>query len=150
MDTPHGSTKQQPEIAGHAQYHLTVKSGNRKTGGIPASTTSSDTCPDACPLKGGGGYAKGGPLFLHWRKVSQRQRGVNLEGFCQSIAALPEGTLWRHNQAGDLPGVGDTLDRAALAAIVAANTGRRGFTFTHKPVRTRADRLAIARANRAG
>jgi hypothetical protein len=47
------------------------------------------------------------------------------------ISALPDGTLWRHNQAGDLPGDGRTVDPAALGELVAANIGKRGFTYTH-------------------
>jgi hypothetical protein len=53
--------------------------------------------------------------------------------FCSAVSALPEGTLWRHNQAGDLPGIGDDIDAAALANLVEANKARRGFTYTHKP-----------------
>jgi hypothetical protein len=71
------------------------------------------------------------------------------QGFCEQIAALPEGQLWRHNQAGDLPGIGDTIDAKALAALVRANAGKRGFTYTHKPVTT-ANARAIAKANAAG
>jgi hypothetical protein len=40
--------------------------------------------------------------------------------------------LWRHNVAGDLPGTGETIDPVQLGQIVAANMGRRGFTYTHK------------------
>lgn len=50
------------------------------------------------------------------------------------IAALPKGTLWRHNQAGDLPGIGDAIDGDALRQLVRANSGKRGFTYTHKPM----------------
>jgi hypothetical protein len=56
---------------------------------------------------------------------------MDLQSFVASIAALPNGTLWRHNQAGDLPGDGATVDPAALGDIVAANIGKRGFTYTH-------------------
>jgi hypothetical protein len=51
--------------------------------------------------------------------------------FLDKIAALPEGQLWRHNQAGDLPGNGLEIDGAALGDLVKANQGRRGFTYTH-------------------
>jgi hypothetical protein len=51
--------------------------------------------------------------------------------FCDKIAALPDGQLWRHNQAGDLPGNGLEIDGAALGDLVKANNGRRGFTYTH-------------------
>jgi hypothetical protein len=44
---------------------------------------------------------------------------------------LPDGQLWRHNQAGDLPGDGRTVDPVALGELVAANRGKRGFTYSH-------------------
>jgi hypothetical protein len=70
--------------------------------------------------------------------------------FTTAIAALPEGQLWRHNQAGDLPGVGDTIDTGELKRLVTANAGRRGFTYTHKPLES-ADNLAAVRdANARG
>jgi hypothetical protein len=70
--------------------------------------------------------------------------------FLLQVRALPKGQLWRHNQAGDLPGQGDEIDAAALADLVAANRGRRGFTYTHKPMTSPAAREAIAGANEAG
>lgn len=134
--------------------HLTPKSGNAKTGPIPVSTSAPDTCPDTCPLKGGGCYAKGGPLGMHWRKVGAGRGGAWGE-LCASIAALPDGQVWRHNQAGDLPGLNTRVDALALAELVAANKGKRGFTYTHKPVlgddaESWANGEAIAAANREG
>ena len=114
-------------------YHFTRKSQNAKTGPIPTTVTSATTCPDACPLKAKGCYAKGGPLAIHWRAVTEGKRGGSLEALCDSIAALPEGTLWRHNVAGDLPGQGDAIDKADMLALIEANIGKRGFTYTHKP-----------------
>jgi hypothetical protein len=63
---------------------------------------------------------------------------------------LPAGTLWRHNQAGDLAGTGDTIDVAALASLVSANVGKRGFTYTHKPTDNPNNRDAVAYANANG
>jgi hypothetical protein len=54
--------------------------------------------------------------------------------FTAAVATLPEKTLWRHNQASDLPGQGDAIDRPKLDALVKANTRRRGFTYSHKPI----------------
>jgi len=71
---------------------------------------------------------------MHWKKVSAGQRGETLLRFAEKIASLPEGQLWRHNQAGDLPGAGDSIDPAALGKLVQANKGRRGFTYSHKPI----------------
>jgi len=76
-------------------------------------------------------YADSGPLALHWRAVSNGTRGTTWGQFTQSIAALPEGQLWRHNQAGDLPQAGGTIDAVKLGQLVAANSGRRGFTYSH-------------------
>ena len=129
--------------------HLTLKSRNGKTGPIPVSTTTAETCSPSCPFIDSGCYAKGGPLAIHWRKVTQGIAGMPWDDFVSQIAALPDGALWRHNQAGDLPGIGDTIDTAALASLVDANNGKRGFTYTHKPV-TPANVAAIKNANGNG
>ena len=62
------------------------------------------------------------------------------------------GQPWRHNQAGDLPGDGDAIDAAKLSALVNANRGKLGWTYTHKPVDAKhiANRRAIADANADG
>ena len=112
-------------------YHITLKSANAKTGPIPVSTISANTCPDICPFKKGGCYAKSGPLALHWGKVNDGTRGTDLAGYIETIANFPTGQLWRHAQAGDLPGDGETIDGDALGEIVRANIGLRGFTYTH-------------------
>ena len=111
--------------------HLTLKSSNVKTGPIPVSTSSRSSCPTSCPLKEGC-YAASGPLAVHWSKVTEGTRGFSFNEFCSSIAALPEGSLWRHNQAGDLAGEGERIDPIALGELVKANLGRKGFTYTHK------------------
>ncbi|MGY3589377.1 DUF7227 family protein [Bradyrhizobium sp. USDA 4350] len=142
---------------------FTLKSRNAKVGAIPVSTTAVKTCPDACPLKASGCYAEAGPLGMMWRAMSKATPGSHYatgtgkgqgyahdwQGFTRQIAALPEGALWRHNQAGDLPGEGNAIDAAALGELVGANKGRRGFTYTHKPLTTE-NATAIHGANKAG
>lgn len=113
------------------QTHLTIKSKNRKVGKIPVSTTSADTCPDDCPFKKNGCYADSGPLAMHWAKVTDRQRGDTFQVFLGKISALPKGQLWRHNQAGDLPGSNGKLDADACVDLCLANAGKRGWTYTH-------------------
>jgi len=131
-------------------YSLTRKSRNKKTGPIPVSTTGAETCPTACPFKGAGCYADGYPLKGRWDEVTRGERGGTLEEFCADVAALPAGQFWRHNQAGDLPGDGERIDSAGLAAIVAANDGKRGFTFTHYSPARKRNATAIRKANAAG
>jgi hypothetical protein len=112
------------------QVHLTPVSSNVKTGPIPVSTTSKSTCPADCAMRAGC-YADSGPLALHWNAVSLGQRGTDWGVFCDSIQSLPDSQLWRHNQAGDLPGDGHTVDPVALGELVRANIGKRGFTYSH-------------------
>lgn len=127
---------------------FTRKSSNKKTGDIPVTISPSKTCPSACPLRGAGCYADIGPLMIHWKAVDKNQ-GVTWDQLCKNIAELPPGTVWRHNQAGDLPGASNRIDRAALRALVTANLGKRGFTYTHKPL-TQKNISAIKTANRRG
>jgi hypothetical protein len=110
--------------------HLTLKSANVKTGPIPVSTTERDSCPDNCAMRAEC-YAASGPLALHWSAVSAGTRGTSWGQFTESIAALPDNQLWRHNQAGDLPQIEGTIDAVKLGQLVAANQGKRGFTYSH-------------------
>ena len=112
------------------QAHLTLKSANVKTGPIPVSTTERDSCPSDCSMRGEC-YAASGPLALHWAAVSDKKRGTSWAEFCSTIDALPAGQLWRHNQAGDLPQQNGTIDAVKLGELVAANAGKRGFTYSH-------------------
>lgn len=138
------------KILKHMRWHLTRISKNKKTGPIPVSTSAMGTCPPSCPFNNGGGcYAGAGPLLLHWRKVSQGLRGLTWADFLAAIRALPTGQFWRHNQAGDLPGVGEEIDLDMLAELVAANKGKRGFTYTHKPL-TPENVAGIIVANKKG
>lgn len=114
--------------------HFTLRSDNVKTGPIPVSTISAETCSPDCPHNGNGCYAQSGPLAWHWRKVTEGIRGYSWFEYCHAVEQLDNDQLWRHAQAGDLPGKGNTIDRLSLARLVRANRGKRGFTYTHKPV----------------
>jgi len=125
--------------------HLTLKSGNAKTGPIPVSISTKAFCPDTCPLKSAGCYAEGGPLRIHWDKVNSGERGMSWEAFCEAVKGFEDGTLWRHNQAGDLPHKDGEIDVLALEALVDANEGKRGFAYTHhKPTTSNVWELWIA------
>jgi len=133
------------------QVALTMKSRNEKTGPIPVSTTTFATCPDVCPLRENGCYAGNGPLFMFWQKVTDGNTGTLWADFVDQIRNLKPGTLWRHNQAGDLPGNRINIDGGALAALVVANQGKRGFTYTHYDVtRNEKNRQYVKNANAKG
>jgi hypothetical protein len=131
-------------------YHFMRVSGNAKTGPIPVTTTSADSCPPTCSFKGNGCYAESGHMAIHWKAVSERKRGGTLDELCAQVTALPRHQLWRHNQAGDLPVTKPgQIAAGALRKLVAANKGRRGFTYTHhKP--TASNRKLVAEANANG
>lgn len=124
MSTPNTSN-------GSLRFHLTLKSGNTKTGPIPVSTSSRSTCPTSCAFFRNGCYGDGYHLSMHWDAVTRGERGLPWTQFLAAIAELPVGQLWRHNQAGDLFKPGTVTGRVALKALVEANRGRRGFTYSH-------------------
>jgi hypothetical protein len=99
---------------------------------------------------GNGCYAASGPLAIHWQAITKGDRGTPLADFLQAIRSLPAGQLWRHNQAGDLPHSGGRISRRFIRGIVAANRGRRGFTYTHHDL-SKGENLPLLRyANRNG
>lgn len=130
------------------RVRLTLKSRNAKTGPIPVSTTERGSCPSNCSLAGNGCYADTGPLAIVWRSVPVV--GLPWARFCDAVRELPPGQLWRHNQAGDLPHEGQVIDAGKMSELVAANLGRRGFTYTHHDMAVAANRAAVADANRQG
>ena len=117
-------------------FHLSRVSTNSKVGPIPVSTSSSDNCPPECPFRDSGCYAKSGPLAIHWKAVDAGSRGAKWADFLAQIASLDPGDLWRHNQAGDIAGKGNSINVTRLRQLVATNKKARlmGFTYTHKPV----------------
>jgi len=118
-------------------YHVTRVSSNEKTGPMPVTTSGNQTCPDACPLKNTSGcYAANGPMRHHWKHVSDKGRGEKWPDFLKTLATLPLKQVWRHNQAGDLPGLNNEIDGGMLRELVDVNrkAGLHGFTYTHKPV----------------
>lgn len=133
------------------QVHLSLKSSNAKTGPIPVSTTSKASCPHACSLKGSGCYAEASFLGMHWKKVTEGKLGTSWASFCADIEELPEGQLWRHNQAGDLPSDDqENIDWIKLAMLVDANLGKRGFTYTHYDPAIGHNASLIKQANEMG
>ena len=133
------------------RFHLTRVSSNQKTGPIPVSTSSRATCPPTCPFLKNGCYADAGYYTrLHWDAVTRGDRGVSFAEFLQQIRSLPTGQLWRHSVAGDLAHTAGKISRRYIRALVAANRGRRGFTYTHHDPSKGENASLIRYANRNG
>lgn len=81
--------------------------------------------------------------------MTSGERGIDWQSFIREVRNFPAGQLWRHNQAGDLPGIGNAIDSVKLRQLAKANEGKRGFTYTHKPP-TGSNLSALKSANRAG
>jgi len=132
------------------RFGFTRISHNTKTGPIPVTYSPRATCPDNCQLKGDACYAEAGFYTrLHWDKVDAGKAGLPWDEFLGEIRRLPQGQLWRHNVAGDLPGEAEIIDAEALAKLTRANRGCRGFTYTHYPL-SPANVEAVEAANRNG
>lgn len=134
------------------KVHLTLKSGNEKTGKIPCSMTERSSCPSTCPFYNKGCYALYGPCKMHWDKVSAR--GLEWKKFCAEVEKFEPGQIWRHNVAGDLPGRDNKIDSAKLSALVKANHGKMGYTYSHKQLLSgkyaKDNRKQIKAANKGG
>lgn len=130
------------------KFSFTLVSHNSKTGPIPVTGTSKDSCPNACPLKNNGCYAATGRLNIHWTRLESK--GLTLSQLTAKIKSIPNGRIWRHNQMGDLPGSNDKINAKSLNAIVDANKGKRGFTYTHYDPSLKSNRDAIKKSNKAG
>jgi len=152
---PITDARAKPTIASNASasdftYHFTRVSRNAKTGPMPVTTTSANSCPLRCSFKNNGCYAERGPLAVHWRAVSERRRGIAFAELLLEISTVRRHALWRHNQAGDLtPSSPGVIDDKLLTQLALANRGRRGFTYTHYPP-THANQAAIRTANQLG
>lgn len=112
-------------------YQYNAK-GNRKTG-IPTTTSGADTCPPSCG-QFQACYAKRHWLGKHWQNLTKGVTNNKLtwNQLLAIIRAMPAGTLWRHNQAGDLGGQGEFLDTKQSTELAQAAAHTRGFTYTHK------------------
>ncbi len=114
------------------------------------STSSSDQCPNSCPLINSGCYGKSGPIAWHWNRVNDGRRGGDWQSFLEQVKSIADGQIWRHNQVGDLPGIGDNIDGRMMGELAAANGLSRGYTYTHKPMSTSTNKDAVQLANDQG
>jgi len=133
------------------RFHLTLRSSNVKTGPIPVSSSARATCAPGCPfLVDGGCYGENYPLKFHWNKVSDGTRGVSAAEFFRLIAALMPGTFYRHNQVGDFPHTLGRISRRFIKGLVAANKGKKGYTYTHHDLSLGENLSLLRMANRQG
>ena len=112
-------------------FSFTAVSGNKKTGTMPVTRTDKSSCPLSCGSYAGC-YAKSGPSAIHWNKLNNE--GLTIDGLVSKIDTIERGAIWRMNEAGDLPGINESIDTESMDKIIAVNSKRKlqGFTYTHK------------------
>jgi len=124
---------------------------NKKTGKMPVTTTESKSCPQSCPMLKHGCYNKAGyHTGRNWKKIDTKERGSSWELMCANVNELDAGTVWRHNIGGDLPHYKEIIDFPAVKQLVAANMGKRGFTFTHHDMAISGNRAVVKFCNNNG
>lgn len=113
------------------------KGGNSKTG-LPTTTTSKNSCPISCELKGNGCYAEIGHTAIHWNKLSNAESNEknSLNALVSNIKShfkyLTDKRI-RLNQAGDLPHNNEIID-AKSVLILASELKKakiKAYTYTH-------------------
>ena len=130
-----------------------AKSSNSKIGAIPCTTTERASCPSVCPfINDGGCYAESGFYTkLNWNEVDNGNRALTWNAAMYEIDQLPDGQLWRHNVAGDLPHKNQVIVKSMVRELIRANDGvkrhKKGFTYTHHDMSIQANRDIVEEAN---
>lgn len=134
----------------HAFSALTQVSHNKKTGPIAVSSTGWSSCPPTCGAREICYAKKGYHTRLHGDKITRQERGVPPEQFIREVAALPPGTLFRHNVSGDLWHREGMLSRNLLRHLTEATQHlKAAWTYTHHRPNS-LNQVAIRTANRNG
>jgi hypothetical protein len=89
-------------------------------------------------------------LNLHWLKVSSGERGTDFPSFLSKLRELPEGSAFRHNQAGDLPHNDGRISETFIRKMIVSVNHLRAYTYTHHSLKVGENLSLIRKANRAG
>lgn len=130
---------------------LSVRSKNEKTGPIAVSMTEKGSCPDNCSLKDSDCYARFSYLGIVWNRLSKKKIGDNWTAFCKRLRSINPGSLFRHNQAGDLPqNKRGKINKNKMRQLISACRHLRGFTYTHYDPKDSHNLEIIREANENG
>jgi hypothetical protein len=107
-------------------------SRNGKTGAAAVTYRTQDSCPDACPLRGAGCYARGRIFGIPEKLGTEDSEGY---GAIRSLAdTLPDGGMVRANVSGDVldgSGQADEPYLTALSDLARQRPDVDVFTYTH-------------------
>ena len=116
------------------KIRFVASSKNMKTGAISQTYSSCNTCPERCPFKNAGCYAKQGPVALVWKKTAEC--GINPQDLKATIQAAKNVTeVIRHNVAGDIAIEGtNEINDQLLDTLCDAYQGHKAYTYTHTEI----------------
>lgn len=120
-------------------YSFTAVSQNRKTGNIAVTSTSSASCPAACPFVKtvaektvyNGCYADYSYTGIAWRKLDKQ--GQDFKSLLVNIRHMDKGAKLRLNVMGDLPHNNQVIDanKVNQLADTIANRKIKTILYTH-------------------
>jgi hypothetical protein len=114
-------------------YSFTSHSHNKKLGNIAAISTSSNSCPDSCPLKSEC-YAKFSFTGIHWRALDLK--GLDFNQLTSLIDAMKKRSKLRYNVMGDLSHNNGTIDATKLLKLanIVKNRMIETILYTHHSI----------------
>ena len=115
--------------------NYTLVSKNKKLGYITVTRTTTDTCPDSCPLMDDGCYDQQGNGNIHRMRHDRNEYNSFL--FKEFLTKIKNFTAtFRLNEGGDLWGKGDRIDRRKLSQFAKEcdEWKRSPIIYTHKPI----------------
>lgn len=132
-------------------FRAVTHSHNAKTGDIAQTYTSANTCAANCPLKSVC-YAKQYHTQLTWNQCREdNPHALDIYGLKAWAHSLPEGSMIRHNVAGDLCHEDtDLISFGLMFALIDAYKGRMAYTYTHADKYDTENQEAIRCANAHG
>jgi len=122
-------------------FNINYSSGNKKTGAIPVTRSSRNTCPASCGQRGPC-YGLNAPMVWHWEDRTSQPQGEYL----RDLHTIPLFRSWRDmcapavvrlREVGDyppLPSDGSVIDFHFAHAEAGILAGRYVIVFTHYEV----------------
>lgn len=115
------------------KYSFVANSHNKKTGAMPVTSTSMDSCPLSCALYADC-YGKSGHTRIHWNKLEKI--GIDYNQLMNLINALKKKTAIRFNVVGDLAYANGIIDATKLLKLsnVVKNRMLDMILYTHHSI----------------
>lgn len=115
------------------KYSFVANSHNKKTGAMPVTSTSMDSCPLSCALYADC-YGKSGHTRIHWNKLEKT--GIDYNDLLNLINALKKKSQIRFNVIGDIAHLDGVIDATKLIKLsnIVKNRMLDMILYTHHSI----------------